>query len=179
MAYFKLALLTSQFENNKSVLLQDIISEFNTQENVYNSKKAQEDPSIQRYDLDSSTNYSLEKRKYSFCYSYDEKFSLTQNAQKTLTFNMDKFIVKEDLREENPFARNIIIGSQLLLVDQYGNNYFFTVKGIDYDIKEINITYKITCQDTFSYQMTRQNAGYTIDNDPSEVDFIGAKTIDW
>ena len=178
MAYFKLALLTSQFENNQNILLQDVISEFNTQENVYNSKKAEEDPSIETYNLEERTNYSLKNRKYSFCYSYNEKFSLTQNAQKTLTFNMDKFIVKEDLREENPFARNIIIGSQLLLVDQYGNNYFFTVTEINYDIKETNIIYKISCQDTFSYQMTRQNAGYTIDNDPSEADFIGAKTID-
>lgn len=179
MAYFKLALLTSQFEDNKSFLLQDVISEFNTQENVYNSKKAEEDPSVNLYTLETSTDYNIEKRKYSFCYSYDEKFSLTQNAQKTLSFNMDKFVIKEDLREENPFARNIIIGSQLLLVDQYGNNYFFTVKNINYDIKEINITYKISCQDTFSYQLTRQNAGYTIDNNPTEVDFIGAKDIDW
>lgn len=163
MAYFKLSLLTSQFENNQSILLQDVISEFNTQENVYNSKQAEN---------------SFTNRKYSYCYSYDEKLSLTQNAQKALTFNLDKFIIKENLREENPFARNIIIGTQLLLVDQYDNNYFFTVKGIDYDIKETNITYKIACQDTFSYKATRQNSGYTIDNDPAEADFIGAKTVD-
>lgn len=187
MAYFKISLLTLQFENKQSFFLEDVISEFNTQLDVYNNKKTDGWLSTNEDLLITSNNNrilytdntSLEKQKTSFCYSYGEQLSLSQNAQKTLSFSLDKFIIKENLREENPFARNIIIGSQILLIDQYNNNYFFTVTEISYDIKEINITYKVSCQDTFSYQASRQNNGYSIDNDETTSDFIGAKTIDW
>ena len=46
-------------------------------------------------------------------------------------------------------------------------------------IKEHNITYQYTCQDAFSYQYTRQQSGYTIENDSTSENFIGPKTIDW
>ena len=65
------------------------------------------------------------------------------------------------------------------MTDQYLNEYIFTVTSIKYTIKENNITYNISCQDSFSYQMARQQDGYTIENDIESEDFIGAKTVDW
>ena len=54
-----------------------------------------------------------------------------------------------------------------------------TVKNIALKFSAINITYQYTCQDSFSYQLSRQNDGYTLDNDPSSDTFIGARTVDY
>lgn len=54
----------------------------------------------------------------------------------------------------------------------------FTVTSITYNFKENNTIYNISCQDTFTYQTARENDGYSIINDPSSTDFIGARTID-
>ena len=69
-------------------------------------------------------------------------------------------------------------GTTLLLEDKYGQHHLFTITNISYAIREINITYNITCRDSFSYQLSRQNEGYTINNDPTSDDFLGAKNID-
>jgi hypothetical protein len=73
----------------------------------------------------------------------------------------------------------MMIGTKLCLEDKYGDQHLFVVKNISYDIKENNKIFNITCQDSFSYQMSRQNEGYEIANDSSSDNFIGAKSIDW
>ena len=79
----------------------------------------------------------------------------------------------------NPFVSKLKNGTQLLLIDQYDNEYFFTVSDIQYTIKQSNIVYAYTCQDSFTHQHIRQQNGYTINNDPQSSDFIGAKNVDW
>ena len=37
----------------------------------------------------------------------------------------------DDRYETNPFISKIHVGSQILLIDAFGNEYFFTVKNID------------------------------------------------
>jgi hypothetical protein len=71
------------------------------------------------------------------------------------------------------------IGSQILLEDKNSNFYVFTIKQIGTNLSDINTTYSYSCQDSFSYNMIRRNEGYSIINDASSVDFIGAQTIDW
>jgi hypothetical protein len=79
----------------------------------------------------------------------------------------------------NPFVGKLKNGSQILLIDQYDNEYFFTVTNIKYTLKNSNTVYNYSCQDSFSYQHIRQHNGYTIENNPEDVDFIGAKSVDW
>jgi hypothetical protein len=114
----------------------------------------------------------------SFCYSYDEKFQIHQNSQKTLSFSMDRRITREDRIEDNPFIYYLYAGAQLLLVDRYDNHHLMTIKKISFTFKEFNTIYNFECQDSFSYQLSRQNNGYEITNDASTTDFIGAKQID-
>ena len=66
-----------------------------------------------------------------------------------------------------------------MLIDNFNNNHIFTIKNIDYQLNKENITYNFSCQDSFTYQLIRQNDGYTIDNNADSEDFIGAKNIDW
>lgn len=187
MAYFKLSLLTPRFENNSTIFIEDLITEFFPQRDEYASKKnnetvlqENEDKDLYEYkDRILLAGQDLTIRKNTTTNTYNEKLSKSQNGQKTLTFDLDRYIAKMDEWYENPFANNIINGSQILLTDQYKNEYIFTVTSIKYNIKENNITYNVTCQDSFSYQMARQQDGYTIDNDAESKDFIGAKTVDW
>lgn len=114
-----------------------------------------------------------------FCYTYDEKLSLHTNAQKELTFKLDQMILKENEWIQNPFMPYMLVGTQLLLEDQYNNQYCFTIKNIKYSFKAENIVLDINCQDTFSYQLSKQNNGYEIENDYQSEFFIGAHDIDF
>ena len=114
----------------------------------------------------------------SFCYTYNENLSLHTNAQKELTFSIDRVVLRDNEWVENPFSRYMTIGTQLALEDSYHNQYFFIIKDVKYTFKEQNMTSAVTCQDAFTYQMSRQNNGYEITNDVDSDDFIGAKDID-
>ena len=167
MAQFKLFLLTPITTTKDTLdqklirLHKTIISEFYSQESTL------------------AENKNFSSNKWTYCYSFDEKLSLHKNGQKEFTFSMLKNLWLDDEWTTNPFVANIHSGTQLLLIDKYENQMFFTVKNIDYEIGKNNITYKISCQDSFTYQTIRQNDGYTIENNPGSTDFIGAKSIDW
>ena len=173
MAQFQLKLLTSTLQGGantgtySSIFLETPITEFYSQEDAY----------LDKFRIDEVTNPFSTKN--TFCYTYNEALSLHQNAQKELTFSMDRKVFVNGAWTTNPFASNIHIGTQLLLIDKYDNEYIFIVKTIAYVNKENNLTYNVTCQDLFTYQMIRQNSGYTIANDDtSSEDYIGALTID-
>lgn len=188
MAQFKIILLNLKNaihdSFSKPQFFGQCISEFYNSYNVneyyrVKDKNSKEFLNGQSYSLINNQTNDLENQKNSFCYTYNENFRIEQNAQKTLTFNMDRFVMRDNRREENPFVRNIYVGSQLVLIDKYDWHHLLTVKSIDFDFQEENLVYKYSCQDSFSFQLSRQNDGYTIENDPSSEDFIGAKEIDW
>ena len=163
MAKFKLNFLTSRLNTTSNVVtfLETPISEFYDQEEIYRN------------------NNNKFNRGHVYCYSFNEKISFHLNGQKELSFSMLRNIWIDNEEVLNPFTPQLKNGSQVLLIDQYNNEYFFTVKNIDYTIQQSNIVYNYTCQDSFTYQHIRQNNGYTIDNSSDSGDFIGAKNIDW
>ena len=114
-----------------------------------------------------------------FTYSFNEKFKIAKNSQKTLSFSMYRKIWRDDAWSINPFVDNLAVGTQILLVDQQDNHHLFTIANIDYTFNQFNIQYNFSCQDSFNYQLARQNENYSITNDSSRSDFIGAKTLDW
>ena len=79
----------------------------------------------------------------------------------------------------NPYIGALHVGSLIELEDKYNNTILFVINKISFEFQEQNIIYNYTCQDAFSYQYTRQQSGYTINNDSSSEDFIGPRTIDW
>lgn len=171
MAKFKLYLITTKSINNSgssyvTEYLKQPISEFSSslKDNIKNDQP-----------------YAASKFSYenTFCYTYNEKFSIHMHAQKELTFSLDRYFTREDRIEYNPFAPYMSSGTQLLLVDRYNNHHLMTITKVQYEFKEHNVVYNITCQDSFTYQTIRQNDGYSIENDSSQTDFIGARDIDW
>lgn len=171
MAKFKLYLLTFQNDiNEKNQLsnkyLANLISEFTSQ------------VSTKKIDGDSREHFIYNVNN-NFCYTYEEQLSLHQNSQKELTFKMDFRVYRDDRLEDNPYAQNLIVGSQLLLEDAYGQQHLFTVKNINVEISNVNTVCTYSCQDSFTFQLSKQNDGYEITNDINDEDFIGAHTIDW
>ena len=171
MAEFKLYLLTFQNDiNEKNQLsnkyLANLISEFTSQVNT-------------KMIGDDSREHFIYNTNNSFCYTYDEQLSLHQNSQKELTFKMDFRVYRDDRLEDNPYAQNLIVGSQLLLEDAYKQQHLFTIKNIDIEISNVNTVCTYSCQDSFTFQLSKQNDGYEITNDINNEDFIGAHTIDW
>lgn len=170
MIHFKLSLLSTTINDNRLTNVKYSIlpiSEFYDQEYLYIHNRA------------SAAKKCFSTQKHSFNYTYDEKLSLHQNSQKELTFNMSNKIHNQDTWEDNPFVNYIHNGSLLLLEDNFNRQGVFIVKDIKYTFGENSIIYNITCQDEFTYQLSTQNDGYTINNDSSSEDFIGAHTIDW
>ena len=155
MASFKISLINLQTAGSQPTYFIQTFSEFYSQRTEYLSR---------------STSSPL----FSYCYTYDEKFSKSKNSQRKLSFSMNRKIIRDDRVEENPFTYNISIGSQLLLEDKHGEHHLFTVTDIQYEFQELNTVYKYQCQDSFTWQLSRQNNGYTITNDPSSSDFIVA-----
>lgn len=162
MANFKLYLLTPVNDQDLSNFIKTPLSIFNSQ--IVNNKRP-----LDAFKLPEQT----------FCYTYNEKVSFHQNGQKELSFSMDRKLLIDDNWTTNPFINDLKDNSIVLLEDKYNKKYIFVITKIGFTFKETNITYQYTCQDAFSYQNTRQNSGYTIENDPSTEDFIGPKTIDW
>lgn len=158
MAHFKLDLLTpvvsqTSTANRDVYFLKDTITDFYSQ--------------------------SLDPTVITHSFSYDEKFSCHINAQKELTFSMYRKVWQGDNWVLNPFISSIHVGSTILLTTKDGREHMMTVKNIALKFSAINISYQYTCQDSFSYQLSRQNDGYILDNDPSSETFIGARTVDY
>lgn len=165
MANFQIYLLTPRIEDYHVKFLKNLMCDYTSQTARLNDNL----PSLGDY-----------KYQESFCYTFDESFQISQHAKKILTFSMMQKIFLHNEWIDNPFVSSVKNGSIVLLVDKYNNHHIMTVKNIEYaDINEINSTITYTCMDFFSYQTTRQNDGYTISNDSSSDDYIGAKDVDW
>jgi hypothetical protein len=84
MAQFQLKLLTSTLQGGantgtySSIFLETPITEFYSQEDAY----------LDKLRIDEVANPFSTKN--TFCYTYNEAVSLHQNAQKELTFSMDR-----------------------------------------------------------------------------------------
>ena len=125
------------------------------------------------------TNHDIHNDSKNYDFTYDEKISISKNAQKTLTFSMSRKLMRGYEWITNPFIKAIKIGSILKLEDRFGNHHFFTVTNISFEPSAANMSFKYQCKDSFSYQLTRQNDGYSIINDISSADYIGSRTIDF
>ena len=164
MAKFQIKLLTSRISSlDNATFLEAPMTEFYNQMDVYENRM----------------QGSFQSQQNTYCYTFNEKVSFHTNGQKELQFSMLKNIWIGSELTLNPFVSVLKNGSQVLLIDQYDNEFFFTIKDISYVLGANNITYNYSCQDSFTYQHIRQNNGYSIENDSSTENFIGAKTIDW
>lgn len=133
---------------------------------------------------DQQSEFKINKDKtnvlktHTVAYTYNEKLATHKNGQQELTFSMDDKVCIDEEWIENPFARILRTGVQIELQDKFKNRKLFTVNKIQYNFNNTSIVYQVTCQDSFTYQLNRQNSGYTLINDETSADFIGALSAD-
>lgn len=135
---------------------------------------------ITNFSFDISFPDANKRKKFSnYDFTYDENFSIKSNGQRSLSFSMSKKIMKDYSWENNPFINAIKIGSIIKLEDHFNNHHFFTVTSIAFEPHPINMSFKYECIDSFSYQLTRQNDGYSIENNVESEDYLGARDLDF
>lgn len=161
MAQFKLSLLTTAANATTNSFVVTTITDYVSQSTQYKNRT------------------STDIQAYQTQFTYAEKLSLKQNSQKELTFSALRNVFIQQDWTVNPYVNLLHVGSLLELQDKYGHTSLFIINKIAFNFKTNNIEYQYTCQDAFSYQHTRQQSGYTIENDASEDDYIGPKSIDW
>lgn len=179
---FKIQLLTLNGineEDNTAYYITNVLADFVDQSEEYKSlfPKHYISSDWSRITTDDDF-YTYPERNSSFSYTYEESISFHQNGQAEFSFKMDNFIIQQNEWIQNPFVDAVTVGS-VIAVTSLEETRIFTVKKIGTSFSTNNCTYSYTCQDSFSYQLSRQNKGYTIDNDSTSDDFIGAKTIDY
>lgn len=180
MAKFKLSLivpnndmaLDEDFENRTESYLSSVITDFTDQQVEYKENKKVIS------DLRHETQQTQYQLIHTTSYTYNEKLSKHKNGQEELTFNLDDKVIIDNEWIENPFARILRNGVLIELQDKYKNRKLFVVNKIQHNFNNVSIVYNITCIDLFTYQLNRQNNGYSIVNDETSEDFIGALDID-
>lgn len=180
---FKIQLLTLNSvneEDNTAYYITNTLADFIDQSEEYKSlfPKHYISSDWSKITNDDNNFYTYPERNISFSYTYDESISFHQNGQAEFSFKMDNFIIQQNEWIQNPFVDAVTVGS-IIAVTSLEETRIFTIKKIGVSFSTNNCTYSYTCQDSFSYQLSRQNKGYTIDNDSTSDDFIGAKTIDY
>ena len=119
MSSFIIKLLTPVGSKAQKIsFLETTISEFYIQEEQYN------------FNINNFAN-----RKQTYCYTFNEHLSKHSNGQKELSFSMLRNIWLDDKLTVNPFLSSLQNGSQILLIDKYKNEYFFTIKDMSSLVK--------------------------------------------
>lgn len=170
MAQFKLSLIVP---NNDAVFNEKLTNQ--TETYLFHIITDYQD---QQKEFKQNNNKTNVLKTHTVAYTYNEKLSIHKNGQQELSFNMDDKVCIDEEWIENPFARVLRTGVQIELQDKFKNRKLFTVNKIQYNFNNTSIVYQVTCQDSFTYQLNRQNNGYNLVNDETSTDFIGALNAD-
>lgn len=124
------------------------------------------------------TNYitltSYKDNNSSIFSSYDEEIEEKEYSQFSLSFKVELFA--NGMR--NPYISYLTHGRQLRLTLNEDNIIFFNIVGITPTFGVNGIEYSYSCQDSFSYQWSKQSIDINFStNDSSIWDSVGPKSI--
>lgn len=94
--------------------------------------------------------------------SFDEKLTLKDNASVNLTFSMYKYVNGQ----LNPYIK-FLVNDRLLQLKRGYYTYHLVITDIQPTITNENVKYVYTCQDEFSYSLSRRNVGINFSTDDS------------
>ena len=117
MAKYKISLLTPVSDNNLSRFMPTELGSYNNQINYEHTYTYSDETTKQEIIKNAQALTAHANREQSFCYTYNEKYSQHQNAQKELTFSMDRNILLHDEWMHNPYVAAIHVGSIIELQD--------------------------------------------------------------
>jgi hypothetical protein len=124
------------------------------------------------------TDFNFNNQSVLTSSTYDERVTFDDHSSNTLDFRMSKYLFANGQKILNQFAFNIVHGSKIRLLDKNSKSFDFYVVKISYELRAENIIISFNCQSSFSYELTKRNIGYTIENELTSLDFIGALRLD-
>jgi hypothetical protein len=149
MPYIKPTLVPGQFA------LYAINRMLNTQytpRNVVNGLDYNNPDAVQQF-INAYIPIAFYDGKFSSKFStYDENLQIKDNSQYSLSFSIAKYIDNE----LNPIFY-LITENRRLRLQTYDRKIDFIITGITPNITKNNVVYSVTCQDTFSYDLSKQN----------------------
>lgn len=108
--------------------------------------------------------------------TFDENFNLNVDGA-TLSFAMLKYYYEGSQKVVNTAATTLIYGSQIKLVTN-GQQFMFNVQSINYQFMQENLQLNFSCIDAFQFETSKLGLGYTIAEDTTDPNYIGAQPID-
>jgi hypothetical protein len=124
------------------------------------------------------TDYDFNNANVLVASTYDESIVFDTHSANKLTFKMSKFLLLNGQKVLNQFAFQIVHGSKIRLVDKNLRSFNFYITNISYELRSENIIISFDCQSAFSYELTKRNIGYSIENETGSIDFVGALRLD-
>lgn len=105
---------------------------------------------------------------------YDENLQIKENAQYSFSFSVAKFVNGE----LNPIFY-LLTENRRLRLQTYYQKIDFIITSITPQITNQNIIYQITCQDVFSYDLSKQNMSITYEPEiPADIRTLGDAIIE-
>ena len=92
--------------------------------------------------------------------TYDENLSIKENAQYSLSFSIAKYLDGEI----NPNFY-LIVENRRLRLQTYDKKIDFVITGITPQLTQNNVIYAVTCQDAFSYDLSKQRTTIDYESD--------------
>lgn len=108
--------------------------------------------------------------------SFDEELDLSSGGN-SLSFSMLKYVYEGKNKVVNTLATSLIYGSHLVL-NTNGHRYDFNINNISYEFLADNLRINYKATDAFKYELSSIGVGYTISDDTSSADYLGAQPID-
>lgn len=96
---------------------------------------------------------------------YNEKLTEKENNQYSLTFNIEMYVDNS----RNPLIDFMVNDRKIRLKQKNSNNIEFYITGKTPAFNNKGVSYAITCQDAFSYQLSRQSIKMTMDTNDEEI----------
>ena len=120
------------------------------------------------------TNFSPQvQHTFNLFSTFDEKITIQDNDQATLTFSLMKYIYSDMGIQENYWLRSLTLGAHIRLIEDEYRQYDFIISSVAPKLSKSNVCYEFTCQDEVSYRWSRIKIGYSY----STVDRGGVANI--
>lgn len=111
--------------------------------------------------------------------SFDEKLTIEEHDQASLTFSLYKYVegfsynTQPTHRTENKFHQLLQMGTKIELILDNADKYLFVITKIKPTFTKNNVRFDYTCQDEVSYYWSRRNLGMSY----STLDYNTTQTI--
>ena len=109
--------------------------------------------------------------------TFDEKIDVNTTSS-SLSFSMFKYKIGSNKQELNYAATLLTHGAIIRVITKDKEEFRFNIDTISYEFTSDNVKMNFSAVNSFEYELRTLNIGYSITNNTSDIDYIGAQSID-